>query len=276
MFGKHGSAAPPSTTPTHSPPYQGDHHPTPILAENGDLYGVGCGQPWIVDNSRIVAPGWQDARMSERVTRQAASDAVGGLGWRYMLGTLRASAPVGSLFQAVSVAAHAVAACGEQADEHLRADLRVDQVVLTLQTRKLRTVTAADVELAKRISASGVQTEPGELQLLEIAIDAMDIAAVRPFWSAVLGYAEGGPGEPLTDPAGQGPVVWFQQMDEARPQRNRIHVDIAVAHDEAPLRVEAALKAGGRVVSGARAPSFWVLADPEGNEACVSTWQGRD
>jgi 4a-hydroxytetrahydrobiopterin dehydratase len=21
---------------------------------------------------------------------------------------------------------------------------------------------------------------------------------------------------------------------------------------------------------------FWVLADPEGNEACITTWQGRD
>ena len=23
-------------------------------------------------------------------------------------------------------------------------------------------------------------------------------------------------------------------------------------------------------------PAFWVLADPEGNEACVCTWLGRD
>jgi 4a-hydroxytetrahydrobiopterin dehydratase len=25
-----------------------------------------------------------------------------------------------------------------------------------------------------------------------------------------------------------------------------------------------------------QAPAFWLLADPEGNEACVTTWQGRD
>jgi 4a-hydroxytetrahydrobiopterin dehydratase len=25
-----------------------------------------------------------------------------------------------------------------------------------------------------------------------------------------------------------------------------------------------------------QAPAFWVLADVEGNEACVTTWQGRD
>ena len=99
---------------------------------------------------------------------------------------------------------------------------------------------------------------------------------MRPFWKAVLGYAGDGPGEPLTDPLGQGPALWFQQMAAPRPQRNRIHLDISVPHDEAPRRVEAALAAGGRLVSAVRAPAFWVLADPEGNEACVSTWQGRE
>jgi hypothetical protein len=48
-----------------------------------------------------------------------------------------------------------------------------------------------------------------------------------------------------------------------------------VPPDEAPGRIEATLAAGGRLVSAARAPAFWVLADMEGNEACVTTWQGR-
>ncbi|MEJ8645447.1 VOC family protein [Streptomyces sp. MS1.HAVA.3] len=65
-------------------------------------------------------------------------------------------------------------------------------------------------------------------------------------------------------------------MELARPQRNRIHLDVSVPHDEALRRIEAALAAGGRLLSAARAPAFWVLADGEGNEACVSTWQGRD
>jgi 4a-hydroxytetrahydrobiopterin dehydratase len=29
-------------------------------------------------------------------------------------------------------------------------------------------------------------------------------------------------------------------------------------------------------VSDEHAPSWWVLADAEGNEACVATWVGRD
>jgi hypothetical protein len=152
-------------------------------------------------------------------------------------------------------------------------------------------VTARDVELALRISAtadrSGFLAEPEigtgaprSVQILEIAIDALDIAGIRAFWKAVLGYTDEagaeGPEDPLVDPVGQGPAIWFQQMHRARPQRNRIHFDICVPHDEAPRRVETALAAGGRLVSATRAPAFWVLADLEGNEACVTTWQGRD
>jgi 4a-hydroxytetrahydrobiopterin dehydratase len=118
------------------------------------------------------------------------------------------------------------------------------------------------------------------LQGLEIAIDALDIAAVRPFWQAVLCYTDE-PGEldaagGLVDPLGQGPTIWFQQMDAPRPQRNRIHFDVSVPHDEAQRRIGAALAAGGRLASDADAPACWVLADAEGNEACVCTWEGRD
>ena len=208
-----------------------------------------------------------------------------------MLGSLRTSVPVESLAQATALAADAVAVCGADADAHLRIDARPDRVVLTLQSLEHAAVTTLDVELALRITATadraGLLTEPEvgtpaphSVQILEIAIDALDIAAIRPFWKAVLGYAAeagaDGPTDPLVDPVGQSPAVWFQQMDQARPQRNRIHFDICVPHDEASRRIDAALAAGGRLVSATRAPAFWVLADLEGNEVCVTTWQGRD
>lgn len=229
--------------------------------------------------------------MEETLSRRDASDAVSGLGWRYLLGTLRASVVVGSMARAASVAAEAVAACGADADGHLRADLRADRVVLTLQTLDRAALTALDVDLARRISDTvrqdGLRTEPEtgtgaarSVQQLEIAIDALDIAAIRPFWRAVTGYVAepgaDGPRDPLVDPVGQGPAIWFQQMDAPRPQRNRVHFDICVPHDEAPRRLAAALAAGGRLLDEEAAPAFWVLADAEGNEACVTTWQGRD
>ncbi|QMU67048.1 VOC family protein [Streptacidiphilus sp. P02-A3a] len=228
----------------------------------------------------------------ERVLgRQEASDAVSDQGWRYLLGALHASVRVGSLARAVEAAGSAVAACGPDADRHLRVDLRPDRVLLALQTADLARLTALDTELAHRISTAlagvGLRTEPEvgtgaprSVQTVEIAIDALDIAAIRPFWRAVLGYVDepgaDGPADPVVDPAGQGPAIWFQQQDRPRPQRNRIHFDVCVPHDEAARRIEAVLAAGGRLVSATRAPAFWVLADAEGNEACVTTWQGRD
>jgi 4a-hydroxytetrahydrobiopterin dehydratase len=238
-------------------------------------------------------PGMDDATadMTGELSRRQASDAVSGLGWRYMLGVLRTRVRVESLAQAVEVSARAVAACGEAADQHLRMDVRPDLVDLTLQSLATASVTRQDAEFARRISAAlaglGVRTcadagtGPGRsVQLMEIAIDALDIAAVRPFWKAVMGYGDeadrAGPQDPLIDSMWQGPAIWFQQMDAPRDQRNRIHFDVSVPHDEARRRVQAALDAGGVLVSDARAPAFWVLADSEGNEACVTTWQGRD
>src|SRR5688572_5102865 len=95
-----------------------------------------------------------------------------------------------------------------------------------------------------------------------------------PFWEAVLGYRREST-IALVDPLRIGPAFWFQQMDEPRPQRNRIHIDVTVAHDAAEERIAAAVAAGGRVIDAGAARAFWILADPEGNEACICTWQDR-
>ena len=69
--------------------------------------------------------------------------------------------------------------------------------------------------------------------------------------------------------------MWFQQMDEARTERNRFHLDVSVPHDLAEQRLEAALAAGGTLLTDEYARAFWVLADAEGNEVCICTWQDR-
>jgi 4a-hydroxytetrahydrobiopterin dehydratase len=250
-----------------------------------------------------------------RLTRQEISEAVNDLGWRLVLGELRTQVRTASLAQAAEVAAQAVAAADELAgsDGHLRLDLRAHRVYLSVCTRAADWVTALDIEVARAISAvvgglglaaeaglggearpgsgAGPGAGPGEgagaggeveraVQLVEIGMDAMDIPAIRPFWKAILGYADGpgstDPEDAIVDPAGQGLAIWFQQMDAPRPQRNRIHLDIAVPHDEAQRRMDAAIAAGGRLTYTTEAPAFWVLADPEGNEACICTWQARD
>jgi 4a-hydroxytetrahydrobiopterin dehydratase len=225
-----------------------------------------------------------------RLTRQEVSDAVSPLGWRLLLGAVYTQVDVSSLTRAAEVAVIAAAGVGPDGQQRLTADVRADRAVLRLVPPDEGLATGREVRLAREVSEAlashGLQTVPGLddgpglLQGLEIAIDAIDIPAVRPFWKAVTGYVdEPGPSDlsdGLVDPIGRGPAIWFQQMDAPRPQRNRIHLDVDVPHEAAEARVRAAVAAGGTLLSDARAPAFWVLADPEGNEACICTWQGRD
>jgi 4a-hydroxytetrahydrobiopterin dehydratase len=133
---------------------------------------------------------------------------------------------------------------------------------------------AAANTIATLADAAGLIAEPFTATATEVAIDAMDIPKVKPFWKAVLGYADDGD-VALVDPNRVGPAFWFQQMDEPRTERNRFHIDVTVPHDVAEVRIEQALAAGGTLVTDRYAKSFWVLADAEGNEACICTWQDR-
>jgi 4a-hydroxytetrahydrobiopterin dehydratase len=218
------------------------------------------------------------------LSRTEAQGAVADLGWRLLLGELVTVVPLDSLAEGAGLLAAVTVELGPDGDGHLRADLRPDRLRLTLQDRALGAVTAADTAMAARVSA--VVDRPvapvgdrriGDAQELEVAIDALDIPAVLPFWAAALAMVpQPGDDEALVDPAGRLPAIWFQQMDAERPQRNRIHLDITVPHDVAESRVAAALAAGGTLLSDAEARAFWVLADAEGNEVCVCTWQDRD
>src|SRR6185437_13507835 len=136
-----------------------------------------------------------------------ASAAVADLGWHYLLGTLCTSVPVPTLSDALRIAGAAADACAEEADGHLRLDLRPDRVELSLQTRSIADLTELDTVLAERISRSLAELSADSgasrrlsrpTQMLEIAIDALDIPAIRPFWKAVLAYQDE-PGRSATD-----------------------------------------------------------------------------
>lgn len=199
--------------------------------------------------------------------------------WRYLLGAIHAEFQ----FSGYGPAARFVAAVGEAsdaADHHPDIAVRYPgRVRIMLTTHAAKALTTLDTDLARTISAmaadAGATSAPTRSEAVEIAIDTMDSARIRPFWAAVLGYVDDGGGN-LVDPDRIGPPLWFQQMDEPRTERQRFHIDVTVAHDAAEARVAAALAAGGRLVTDQYARSWWVLADADGNEACVCTWQDRD
>jgi 4a-hydroxytetrahydrobiopterin dehydratase len=216
--------------------------------------------------------------MPEVLTPKQFSELPGLDDWRVTLGRIDALFRAGSFAGGADLVAK-IAAAADAADHHPDLDLRYPGVVhVVLSTHSTGGLSDLDADLARTISTlaaeAGATAEPRAGQVTEIAIDAIDIPKVMPFWRAVFGYVDESE-HAIIDPLRIGPPVWFQQMEEPRPQRNRIHIDITVPHDKAQERIDAALAAGGTIVTDEHARAFWVLADPEGNEACICTWQDR-
>jgi 4a-hydroxytetrahydrobiopterin dehydratase len=197
--------------------------------------------------------------------------------WRVVFHSLMAEFACGS-FAAAAALSVRVADAAEGMQHHPDIDIRYpDLVRVTITTHATGGLTDLDVALAREVSVLaagiGASLAPSVPQSLEIAIDTMDADRIRPFWAAALGYRERD-GD-LVDPLRIRPLIWFQQMDEPRLDRDRFHLDVSVPHDQAEQRVAEVIAAGGRLVTDEFAKSWWVLADADGNEACICTWQDR-
>lgn len=108
---------------------------------------------------------------------------------------------------------------------------------------------------------------------IELTLDCTDLQTTAMFWRAALGYdAEGVIEGRYVSLAGDGPGLTLQQVAEPKMAKNRMHLDLLVADVEAEVARLQTLGAT-RVTPTAReefGQTWFVLADPEGNEFCVA------
>ncbi|MGW5365755.1 VOC family protein [Actinopolymorpha pittospori] len=222
--------------------------------------------------------------MTEMITPREFHETAGLEDWRVLGEGACAYFRTGS-FAAGARLVHAIGGFTDLDEHHPDVDVRHGGVTVRLITitSDYYGLTKRDVELAREISAVardlGIPADPTAVQTVQVTIDALVGPDVIPFWRALLGYVDrGNSTEDLIDPQGRGAPFWFQEMAAPRPHRNRVHVDVWVPYDQAETRIAAAIAAGGRLVTDEHAPGHWVLADPEGNEACVGTagWTGPE
>jgi len=210
----------------------------------------------------------------EKLTNQQILDA--GLDdWRLLAQALHARFRTGDFVTGLAFVT-AVTEAAERANHHPDVTLTYPWVDLKLVSHDVSRVTQRDLDLARRISEIArerdLQAAPAATTEIELGLDTADVAAVGPFWAALLtGTPDAHRGDDVVDPHGRVPLVWFQDTDAHETPRQRFHIDLWVPHDLAEERIAAAVAAGGRVVDDGNAPSFVVLADPEGNRACVCT-----
>jgi len=130
----------------------------------------------------------------------------------------------------------------------------------------------ADEPAAPGVSAT---PRPGRLRPHNVVIDVADHEVVVPFWEAALGWTSQRLNEQfvgLRAPADEaiGFDILFQKVPEPKLSKNRAHIDFYAADMEAEVARLVGL--GGTKLAEHSLGSFrWtVVADPEGNEFCVT------
>jgi predicted enzyme related to lactoylglutathione lyase len=119
------------------------------------------------------------------------------------------------------------------------------------------------------------------LRQTEVVIDCADHETVLRFWSAALeGWQRRDVNEqfvalvpPPDQRTGEGPhplPILFQKVPEAKVAKNRAHLDFR--SEDMDAEVERLVRLGASVLARHSLGDFtWtVMADPEGNEFCVS------
>jgi 4a-hydroxytetrahydrobiopterin dehydratase len=204
--------------------------------------------------------------------------------WRHLLTGIRARFRTGD-FATGLLLVDRIGAAAEEANHHPDISLTYPEVIVTLASHDVGGITSRDLDLARRISGFaaelGAEADVSGLTQLEPGLDTSAPEGLGAFYAALVG-GEVKNGEPV-DPSGQVPGLWFQGPGEegegpllpASDHEQRWHFDVWVPHDEGERRLQAVLDAGGTLVSDAEAPSFWVVADADGNRSCICTRLGR-
>ena len=208
--------------------------------------------------------------MSEQGWREfLAADGVDD--WVVLHGGATAVFKVGSIGEAARLAAAVAEIDGFEGSGALLTIL--DASLSVRLTRGLGQLESGHVDLARAVSevgsAHGAVADRASVQEVQLAIAAKPDAVDVGFWCAVLGYV------PLADdagvdPLGHGSTVWMQELDESKPLRHAMHLDVSVARDHVEGRLAAALAAGGRVVW--ESEEHWTLADQAGNRVDITAW----
>jgi 4a-hydroxytetrahydrobiopterin dehydratase len=226
-----------------------------------------------------------DMLSGDQITQAALTD------WRKLGQGLHARYVIGD-FAAGARFVGAIAEAGDAAGHHPRVTLGDGYVDLKLISHDavfrddvgtehtVEWVTQRDVDLARRVSEiaaeQAVRADPASITTIELALDTADAARIAPMWAALLtgdtdARGHGSIGNDVRDATGRVPILWFQDTEEHETPRQRFHLDVWVAPEVADRRIAAAVAAGGRIVDDSQAPSYTVIADQDGNRACVCT-----
>lgn len=177
----------------------------------------------------------------------------------------------------------------ESMDHHPDFDIRYNTIRMRVVSHDVGGLTDRDTkfaaELDKLIDELQLKRQPQKIGRTHLVIVTPDIAAILPFWKAVLDLKESGGDEQPTLLVDRSdvldPVRFHQRADANIPEDDvdpsggpvSMHMDVFVPAELAEQRMQDAIEAGGKLLSEADAPSMWELADLDGNRVYLRTYR---
>jgi predicted enzyme related to lactoylglutathione lyase len=112
-----------------------------------------------------------------------------------------------------------------------------------------------------------------ENRVVSLVMDATDAELLARFWAAALGWQivkRGGYGLSIGLDGGPFEIDFRSVPDGPKTVKNRLHLDIKPVSRDQAAELDRLLALGARQVDvGQGSRSWYVLADPEGNEFCL-------
>ena len=169
----------------------------------------------------------------------------------------------------------------EAQDHHPDFDIRYNTIRMRVVSHDVGGLTDRDIkfaaELDKLIEELELKRQPKKISRTHLVVVSPDIEAIKPFWKAVFDFKDASgadDAEMLVDRSDVlDPIRFHQRADTTIPADDvnpsagpmSIHVDVFVPAELVEERKDAAIEAGGKLLSDADAPNMWELADVDGN-----------
>ena len=109
--------------------------------------------------------------------------------------------------------------------------------------------------------------------LTEVVVEAVDPDGLAGFWAEVLGWRRTGAYDGVVELAGDDggrPTLVFVPVDRPKAGKNRVHLDVNPTGCGQDQELARLLSLGAVQIDVGQGEQTWfVLADPEGNEFCL-------
>lgn len=201
-------------------------------------------------------------------------------GWTVVDGRLEISVLAKDFEQAIEFV-NRFADVAEDQDHHPDFEIRYNTIRMRVLSHDVGQLTDRDVKFAtevdRLIEELELKRQPKKIARSHMVLVSPDVQAILPFWQALLNFKESNRDDSdgmLVDKSDVLPPIRFHQRPDASTPEDDLsrsgvpvsmHTDVFVPADLAEERMQAAIAAGGKLISEGDAPAMWELADLDGN-----------